>query len=207
MNTPDAIIEYELLGIEWPYDFLNNTKPAIVCDESVISTSGKDKDEIVEEDEMGIPTGEGKIAESKRRQIIHRFLQEWRHSDSKSSVFNKNLNEPIQVVQVSLREACKHSARSYYSTKAVLELETILAEARKVGESNTKPGDNSQKNFEKMLIMTHHLEGIGLVKLTVGVRRHTHEKVEYGLTAHKEGTPLINSDLKIKDKKSRHKKH
>ncbi len=34
-----------------------------------------------------------------------------------------------------------------------------------------------------MLIMEYELTGIGIVKMTVGVRRRTHEKVQYCITA------------------------
>ena len=34
-----------------------------------------------------------------------------------------------------------------------------------------------------MLIMQYHCPGIGTVKMTVGVKRKTHEKVQYCITA------------------------
>ena len=40
-----------------------------------------------------------------------------------------------------------------------------------------------QKPFEKMIIMKYDCVGIGVVKMTVGVRRRTHEKVQYCITA------------------------
>ena len=43
--------------------------------------------------------------------------------------------------------------------------------------------DKNQKPFEKILIMEYTFIGIGVVKLTVGVRRRTQEKVQYCITA------------------------
>lgn len=42
---------------------------------------------------------------------------------------------------------------------------------------------DQQKPFEKMIIMRYDCVGIGVVKMTVGVRRRTHEKVQYCITA------------------------
>ena len=36
---------------------------------------------------------------------------------------------------------------------------------------------------EKIIIMRYYCVGIGLIKMTVGVRRRTHEKVQYCITA------------------------
>jgi hypothetical protein len=41
----------------------------------------------------------------------------------------------------------------------------------------------NQKPFEKMIVMHYECVGIGTVKMTVGVRRRTHEKVQYCITA------------------------
>lgn len=36
--------------------------------------------------------------------------------------------------------------------------------------------------FEKMIVMEYNCPGIGLIKLTVGVRKITHEKIQYCIT-------------------------
>ena len=53
---------------------------------------------------------------------------------------------------------------------------------RKVISLLSKENGN-QKPFEKMIIMKYDCVGIGVVKMTVGVRRRTHEKVQYCITA------------------------
>ena len=71
---------------------------------------------------------------------------------------------------------------NYLSTLAVLQLDAILTNARVVSTVKSKENGN-QKPFEKMIIMRYDCVGIGVVKMTVGVRRRTHEKVQYCITA------------------------
>ena len=54
-------------------------------------------------------------------------------------------------------------------------MDAILANARIVSMVPSKNNGN-QKPFEKMLVMKYNCVGIGVVKMTVGVRRRTHEK-------------------------------
>lgn len=77
-----------------------------------------------------------------------------------------------------------------------------------MGESLTKSEDKNQKNLEKMIILPHRIENLGLIKLTVGVKRQTHEKIEYGITVPPKEKPLIEPELKIqgKKKKTSHRK-
>ena len=58
----------------------------------------------------------------------------------------------------------------------------ILTYAKKVGTAPVKDNGN-QKPFEKMIVMSYDCPGIGTVKMTVGVRRGNHEKVQYCITA------------------------
>ena len=62
-------------------------------------------------------------------------------------------------------------------------LDAILAGAKKVSVQKPKPGNKNQKPFERILIMEYELAFIGKVKMTVGVRRRTQEKVQYCITA------------------------
>ena len=84
---------------------------------------------------------------------------------------------------VSIVETSEHAAKSYLSTLAVLQLDAILVGAKKVSIKKTKVGNKNQKPFERMMIMTYELNGIGTVKMTVGIRRRTKEKIQYCITA------------------------
>ena len=69
------------------------------------------------------------------------------------------------------------------STLAVLQLDAILVGAKKVYISKTKKNNKNQEPFERMMIMEYELIGIDKVKMTVGIRRRTKEKVQYCITA------------------------
>ena len=75
-----------------------------------------------------------------------------------------------------------YASKNYLSTLAVLQLDEILTNARVVSTVKSKDNGN-QKPFEKMIIMKYDCVGIGVVKMTVGVRRRIHEKVQYCITA------------------------
>ena len=83
---------------------------------------------------------------------------------------------------VSIVETSEHAAKRYLSTLAVLQLDAILVGAKKVGVEKVKQGNKNQQPFERMIIMEYELVGIGTVKMTVGVRRRTQEKVQYCIT-------------------------
>lgn len=65
----------------------------------------------------------------------------------------------------------------------MLQLDSILIGAKPVSVKKTKEGNKNQRPFERIIIMKYNLVGIGTVKMTVGVRRRTLEKVQYCITA------------------------
>lgn len=210
MESNNEQLIYELIDIEWhlDYDFVPEGHVSVVADGSSLEgfeVNPNKQEPKIERDAEGIPMGNSPEEKEMRREIVHKFVQDWRYSHPGEVIINKDLQEPIKVDHLSLREACSHSPRSYKSTKALLQLETIVAEAKKLGESLTKQEDSSQKSFEKMIIMVHKIEGLGLIKLTIGVKRKTHEKLEYGITVPPKGTPLIEPGLRIQDKTKKKK--
>ena len=118
-----------------------------------------------------------------REQIIRAFYRDWKEKNPSQRRFNIHLNEFINIRMVSIVETSEHAAKTYLSTLAVLQLDSILVGAKKVAVKKPKAGNKNQKPFEKILIMEYSFVGIGVVKLTVGVRRRTHEKVQYCITA------------------------
>ena len=113
-------------------------------------------------------------------------------------IINLDLKESINIRQVSMIETVEHASKSYLSTLAVLQLDAILTNARKV---KIVPKDNKSKNqekFDRMILMEYVCPGIGLIKLTVGVMRRTHDKVQYCITAIEPDTrkaPLKDASL------------
>ena len=119
----------------------------------------------------------------KREMIIRDFYREWKEQNPTQRKFNVALKDYINIRMVSIVETSEHAAKTYLSTIAVLQLDAILMGAKKVSIKKTKPGNKNQQPFEKMMIMEYDVTFIGRVKMTVGIRRRTHEKVQYCITA------------------------
>ena len=130
-----------------------------------------------------IPEGNTLDDIKRRTQIIRDFYREWKVKNPSQRKYNLSLKEYINIRMVSIVETSEHAAKKYLSTLAVLQLDAILVGARMVSQRKTKPGNKNQQPFERMLIMEYELVGIGTVKMTVGVRRRTQEKVQYCITA------------------------
>ncbi len=129
-----------------------------------------------------IPQGNSPEEIEERRKIISGFYHRWKENNPSLRRYNLSLKEYINIRYVSITETCTHAAKTYNSTLAVLQLDAILTNSRRVNTVRTKTNGN-QKPFEKMIVMHYECVGIGTVKMTVGVRRRTHEKVQYCITA------------------------
>ena len=77
----------------------------------------------------------------------------------------------------------RHAAKSYLSTLAVVQLDAILSNAKKIKIVLANPKTTNQKQFNKMLIMEYTLPAIGTVRMIVGINRRTNEKIQYCVTA------------------------
>ncbi|MBO5464587.1 MAG: hypothetical protein J5989_03715 [Alistipes sp.] len=130
-----------------------------------------------------IPEGNTLDDIKQREQIIRDFYREWKEKNPSQRKFNLSLKEYINIRMVSIVETSEHAAKNYLSTLAVLQLDAILVGAKKVSIKKTKPNNKNQQPFERMMIMEYDMVGIGTVKMTVGVRRRTQEKVQYCITA------------------------
>ena len=130
-----------------------------------------------------IPEGQTTENIKSREQIIRDFYREWKLKNPSQRKFNLSLKEYINIRMVSIVETSEHAAKSYLSTLAVLQLDSILTGAKKVSIKKPKTGNANQKPFERIMIMESELMGIGKIKMTVGVRRRTQEKVQYCITA------------------------
>ena len=118
-----------------------------------------------------------------REEIIRKFYHDWKEKNPSQRKYNLSLKEYINIRMVSIIETSEHAAKSYLSTLAVLQLDAILIGAKKISVKKTKVGNKNQKPFEGIMIMEYELIGIGKVKMTVGIRRRTREKVQYCITA------------------------
>ena len=125
-----------------------------------------------------VPVGDSIEDVESRRKIISKFYHDWKLRNQSLRRFNLSLNEYINIRFVSITETCTHASKNYLSTLAVLQLDAILTNARVVSTVKSKDNGN-QKPFEKMIIMKYDCVGIGVVKMTVGVRRRTGQSQKY----------------------------
>lgn len=96
--------------------------------------------------------------------------------------FNLSLKDFINIRFVSIDETSHQAAKSYLSTLAVLQLDSILTMAKKYRIVKAKIKDKKQKQFNKLLWMKYNLPGVSEVKLMVGIVRRTKDKVQYCIT-------------------------
>lgn len=199
-------IEYELLNIEWElnYEFEQKSSISIVHE----STDEPVKEDInnpsIVYDENGIPMGESTEAVKIRRQLIYDFYEQWKVIHPEKSIYNKSLKSDILIRQESVVEAAAHAAKRYKSTLAVYKLDEVLAEATKISEDIPKPGNKNQRKLIRMILMSYDHPLIGRIKLTVGVRNRTLDKIQYGITAILENETVVPATES--KKKAPHKK-
>ena len=132
--------------------------------------------------ELTIPFGDSREDKRTREKIIFNFYQRWKQDNPEQKRFNLCLNEDINIRNVSIVETSEHAAKTYLSTLAVLQLDAILTNALIDNVVKADANVKNQRPFDKMILMSHILPGIGKVKLTVGVRRSDGEKVQYCIT-------------------------
>lgn len=130
-----------------------------------------------------IPEGNTLKEIKQREQIIRDFYHAWKAKNPSHRKYNLSLKEYINIRMVSIVETSEHAAKNYLSTLAVLQLDSILIGAKTVSIKKIKPNNKNQQPFERIMIMEYEMVEIGTVKMTVGVRRRTQEKMQYCITA------------------------
>ena len=131
---------------------------------------------------MKVPTGNTKEDIKERKNIIIRFYQEWKSKNPSQKRYNLNLQDYINIRNISVVETSAHASKNYLSTLSVLQLDAILTNAKKIKIENAKANKN-QKPFNKVIMMECLLPAIGTVRLVVGIKRSSQEKVQYCITA------------------------
>ena len=130
-----------------------------------------------------IPFEDGKEAMKQRQEIISQVYRKWTEENPDKRVYNRSLKDYINIRYLSITETMRHASKTYTSTLALLQLDTILRYSVVYGKPKPpKKAVANQKIFSYMLEMHYELIGIGIVKMMVGVKR-TGEKVQYCITA------------------------
>ena len=132
---------------------------------------------------MIIPQGNSKEALKQREEIISQVYRTWTENNPTKRVYNRSLKNNINIRFLSITETIRHAAKTYESTLAMLQLDTILRNAVKYGKPKPpKKGVNNQAAFSQMREMRYDLAGVGTVKMMVGIKR-TGEIIQYCITA------------------------
>lgn len=132
---------------------------------------------------MIIPLGNSKEDFKIREEIISKVYRRWIEENPDKRVYNRSLKDYINVRYLSITETIRHAAKSYTSTLALFQLDTILRYSVKLGKPKpTKRGSKNQGNFTQIQVMNYDLVGIGMVKMTVGIKK-SGEKIQYCITA------------------------
>ena len=129
-----------------------------------------------------IPRGDTPEDIKLRSDIIWKYYQEWKKANPTQKVYNNKLKDYINIRQISIDETARHASKRYLSTLAVLQLDAILACARLIKTDKPESRANQQQ-FKAMLVMQYECQGLGTVKLLVGIRHKTLLKVQYCITA------------------------
>ena len=130
-----------------------------------------------------IPRGETAQDIKERQRIIKAFYSFWRKNNPQQKLYNFDLKGYLSLELVSVNEVAANASLHYLSTLAVIQLDGIVGCSYIIKETPVNQKDKNQRPFERMLIMAHNCVGIGLVKLTVGVKQSNKTKVQYCITA------------------------
>jgi hypothetical protein len=135
-----------------------------------------------------IPFGDTKEEKKERKQFIKDFYRTWETENPSKKIFNRSLNAFIHVRYISVDETIGQASHRYISTLAVTFLTEIIENAVQKGfPKNADSTKKNQKGFEKIITMEYRKKDFGIIKLTVGVKRGTKEKIQYCITAIENG--------------------
>ena len=118
-----------------------------------------------------------------RKAFIGAFYSQWITLNPTKQIFNKSLNDFINVRFLSIQETTGHASHTYKSTIAVTYLTEILENAKYVTSVKPKPENKNQQRFSEMIVMEYSINGFEIIKLTVGVLKGSKQKIQYCITA------------------------
>ncbi|MDR0436900.1 MAG: hypothetical protein LBH22_01210 [Bacteroidales bacterium] len=124
-----------------------------------------------------------KEAKKQRKQFIIAFYSQWIAENSAKQIFNKSLNDFINVRFLSIQETAGHASHTYKSTISVCFLTEILENAKYITTVKPKAENKNQQRFSEIIVMEHLQEGFGKIKLTVGVLKSSKQNIQYCVTA------------------------
>jgi len=134
-------------------------------------------------DMLDLPKEDSAEAKKIRKAFIIAFYSQWIAENPTKQIFNKSLNDFINVRFLSIQETAGHASHTYKSTIAVAYLTEVLENAMYVASVKPKPENKNQRRFSEMIVMEYSKVDFEKVKLTVGVLKGSKQKVQYCITA------------------------
>jgi len=132
---------------------------------------------------LNLPKNDTTEAKKIRKEFIIDFYSKWIAINPTKQIFNKLLNDFINVRFLSIQETAGHASHTYKSTIAVTYLTEVLENAKPVSTAKPKSENKNQKRFSEIIVMEYSKENFGEIKLTVGVLRGSKQKLQYCITA------------------------
>ena len=132
---------------------------------------------------LDLPKDNSTEAKKERKEFIITFYSQWIAENTTKQIFNKSLNDFINVRFLSIQETAGHASHTYKSTIAVTYLTEILKNAKHITSVKPKPENKNQQRFSEIIVMEHSKKIFGKIKLTVGVLNGSKQKVQYCITA------------------------
>jgi hypothetical protein len=117
------------------------------------------------------------IKEKERIDKIEKFYQKWFLENPDRRIFNKSLNDFINVISLSKNESKQWGKISDENTNLILKLSDILKNATIVKINIPPESQKAKKNFDSFIQMEYKNKA----KLMVGVRS-SGAKVQYSIT-------------------------
>jgi len=132
---------------------------------------------------LDLPKDNSTEAKKERKEFIITFYSQWIAENTTKQIFNKSLNDFINVRFLSIQETAGHASHTYKSTIAVTYLTEILESAKHITNVKPKPENKNQQRFSEIIVMEHSKKAFGKIKLTAGVLKGSNQKVQYCITA------------------------
>jgi len=132
---------------------------------------------------LNLPKDDSTEAKKERKKFIIDFYSQWIAENPTKQIFNKSLNDFINVRFLSIQETAGHSSHTYKSTTSIVYLTEILENAKYKTSVKPKSENKNQQRFSEIIVMEHSKESFGKIKLTVGVLKGSKQKIQYCVTA------------------------
>lgn len=122
-------------------------------------------------------------AKKARKAFIIDFYSQWIIAHPTKQIFNKSLNDFINVRFLSIQETAGHASHTYKSTIAVTYLTEVLENAKYITSVKPKSDNKNQQRFSEMIVMEYLLKDFEKVKLIIGVLKGSKQNIQYCITA------------------------